>query len=205
MGHESVLQKLRDHWDQLAREDARGHGCPGQGGATDEDFARSGAEFVRAVVEPELMELAAPASEAVALEVGCGPGRILRPLATHFGEVHGVDISREMVGVAKEFVAGAENVTVHLGDGMTLQCVRRLQFDFVLSYDTLSHLPDRRLLEYLLRQCRQRLKPDGLCKLQLDPATISDEEVAQTMERAGLAIQKSQRDDMNLWIWSRRP
>ena len=37
-----------------------------------------------------------------ALEIGCGPGRLMRPMSRHFVEIHGVDVSDEMIALAKE-------------------------------------------------------------------------------------------------------
>src|SRR5439155_4541028 len=39
------------------------------------------------------------------LEIGCGAGRLTRPLAELFGEVHAVDISGKMVAQARQALA----------------------------------------------------------------------------------------------------
>lgn len=205
MAFVSVLQQIRDEWDHLANEDALQHAYPALDGRDEDAFWRSGEELVRSAIEPELAGLPGSEDGSAALDIGCGPGRVLRPLAAHFDEVHGVDVSAEMVRRARACVDDMEGVTVHLGDGMTLQCVRRMAFDLVFSYGTLSQLPDRAFLEYVLRQCKHRLKPDGLCKFQLDVGSFSDNEIARVIDCAGLQLQKSARDDKDLWIWARRP
>ena len=40
--------------------------------------------------------------DAVVLEIGCGFGRLLRPISVRAREAHGVDISSEMVQRATE-------------------------------------------------------------------------------------------------------
>ncbi|NJM28408.1 MAG: methyltransferase domain-containing protein [Pseudanabaena sp. RU_4_16] len=37
-----------------------------------------------------------------ALEIGCGPGRLMLPLSETFGRVQGVDVSGEMIALARE-------------------------------------------------------------------------------------------------------
>src|SRR5260370_8396017 len=45
------------------------------------------------------------------LEIGCGTGRLLEPLARHFGRVFGVDVSGEMVRRGRERLAPLRRVT----------------------------------------------------------------------------------------------
>lgn len=51
------------------------------------------------------------------LNNGCGSGRVTRALAQIFGEVHGVDISGQMIRLAKKELAGLRNARVHQNDG----------------------------------------------------------------------------------------
>ncbi|HZE31709.1 MAG TPA: class I SAM-dependent methyltransferase, partial [Actinoallomurus sp.] len=46
-----------------------------------------------------------------ALDIGCGDGLLVRRLARHAGAVTGVDISGEMIRLAREQSAGLDNVT----------------------------------------------------------------------------------------------
>jgi SAM-dependent methyltransferase len=114
--------------------------------------------------------------------------------------VHGVDVSAEMLRQATPLLQGVAGVHLHVGDGMTLQCVRKVQFDFALSYDTLAHLPDRGLLVYLLRQVRHRLKRGGLFVFELPASSYDEADVLRLAERAGLRPQKTERADNELWI-----
>ena len=41
-------------------------------------------------------------SDANVLELGCGTGRVLMPLASHCGYIHGLDISEAMLNICKE-------------------------------------------------------------------------------------------------------
>jgi cyclopropane fatty-acyl-phospholipid synthase-like methyltransferase len=52
------------------------------------------------------------------LEIGCGVGRVIKPLREKFAEVDGVDISEKMIEFAHEYLAdGRNNGTVLLNDG----------------------------------------------------------------------------------------
>ena len=55
-------------------------------------------------LEWELRRFAANANRRAwrALEIGCGPGRLMKPMSRHFGEIHGVDVSDEMIARARQ-------------------------------------------------------------------------------------------------------
>lgn len=78
-------------------------------------------------------------SASMVVEVGCGNGRISRPLATDGRVVVGVDISRGMLGRAIE--ASADNESAHylMGDAENLPLQDEL-FDACLIYGVLHHL-----------------------------------------------------------------
>lgn len=202
----SDLDQMRDEWDRRAREDALAAACPEVAGQSEAEFWRSGEALVQARVEPEVEPLRAAAGEEplLALEIGCGVGRLLRAMARLFDEVHGIDVSAEMLRRAEAALDGIEGIVLHHGDGMTLQCVRRAEFDFVFSHDTLGHLPDPDLLVYILRQAKHRLKDDGLLLFQLEARQFDDDEVTRLVERTGLRLQKSERANKDLWIWARQ-
>ena len=54
-----------------------------------------------------------------ALEIGCGPGRLMRPMSRHFGEIHGVDVSDEMIRLAREKLRGMPHAHAHRTTGAT--------------------------------------------------------------------------------------
>src|SRR5439155_16310661 len=65
------------------------------------------------------------------IDLGCGTGRLLVPFARRGFWVLGVDLSAEMLKVARE-KAGAEGVAVHLlrANLTELGCVRDATFDY---------------------------------------------------------------------------
>ncbi len=106
------------------------------------------------------MELAQEAGQFrrdLAIEIGCGLGRITRPLADHFNQVVGVDIAEEMLRQARAF-ANASNITYapvpvdhHLpvGDGVA---------DLVIAWTVFRHM-DKSIFAAYLDEARRALKP----------------------------------------------
>jgi SAM-dependent methyltransferase len=92
-----------------------------------------------------------------ALEVGCGTGAFTRLLASRAREVAALDLSPQMIRLAKAQSAGCENIEYLLGDLMQL-ALPAAEYDCIVSIATLHHLP----LESALLKMKDALKPNGL-------------------------------------------
>ncbi len=92
-----------------------------------------------------------------ALEIGCGTGSFARLLAGRCQRVVGVDLSSEMIRVARARSAQFENVEFELADVMTWE-FPKAQFDFICSIATLHHLEQRELFVKM----RDALRPGGV-------------------------------------------
>lgn len=191
----SVLDRMRSTWDEHARRDALAAASGSERPLDEATFARAGETLMADLIVPQLTRIATSteAGARTALDVGCGPGRLLRPLAARFASVHGVDVSGVMLAVARQRLRDVENVRLHRGDGMTLQCVRRHAFDFAIAHDVLSHLPDAALQVYLLRQIGQRLLPGGTL-LVWDRAPREVEALDMLLRGSGLSHVASSED-----------
>jgi SAM-dependent methyltransferase len=91
------------------------------------------------------------------LEIGCGTGEFSRLLARRADRVLAVDLSPQMIRLARERSELYPNIDFVKGDVMT----RRLpqdQFDCIATLTTLHHLPT----EPVLRKIREALKPGGV-------------------------------------------
>ena len=64
------------------------------------------------------LELKRVRGREAALEIGCGPGRLMRPLSRHFAEIHGVDVSDEMIRLAQERLRDTPNAHAHHSVGV---------------------------------------------------------------------------------------
>ena len=163
-----VLQQMRDDWNQRAREDARYYVACGRRGQQDEEFFASAGHVVR-LLEDELKRLPGniPPHARRGLEVGCGPGRLMRPMNRNFGELHGVDVSDEMIRLAEARFSGASGMHLHATNGSDLAPFSSDYFDFVYSYAMFRHVPSREVVLAYFDEIRRVLKAGGLARLQL--------------------------------------
>src|SRR5215813_13218626 len=124
-----VLERMRADWNARADEDANYYVAFGRRGQDDDEFFSTAADVVRAL-EHELKRLH---HRDAALEIGCGPGRLMRPMSRHFAQVHGVDVSDEMIRLACERLRDTPNAHPHHGCGQDLALFSDDSFDFVYS------------------------------------------------------------------------
>ena len=100
MDSPDVLERMRSDWNERAGEDANYYVAFGRKQQEDEEFYATASDVVRDL-EHDLKRF--PGRDA-ALEIGCGPGRLMRPLSRHFHAIHGVDVSDEMIRLAEKYV-----------------------------------------------------------------------------------------------------
>lgn len=102
---------------------------------------------------------------ALAVEIGCGLGRICAGLADSFDQVVGVDISAEMVRQARELVA-RPTVEFRHGDGLTLPDVAAASVDLVVTFTVFQHAPSRAVVRANLAEAARVLRPGGVIAMQ---------------------------------------
>jgi ubiquinone/menaquinone biosynthesis C-methylase UbiE len=166
MNDREVLERMRADWNARARDDARYFVAFARRNQDAEEFQATAADVVRDL-ERELRRLPAGPGRT-ALEIGCGPGRLMRPLSRHFAEIHGVDVSDEMVRRARERLADVPHAHVHLNDGASLAAFAGDTFDFVYSYAVFQHIPSREVVFGYLREAWRVLKPGGYLRCQVN-------------------------------------
>lgn len=196
----SVLDQMRSHWDALAARDALEASRPGSAGQSAGAFFATGQALLDRWSAP-LSTLAngREANALTALDYGCGAGRLLPALGARFGNVFALDLSPTMLARARTLVPPAVSPHFVQGDGMTLQSVRRHRFDLILAVDVLPHFPDPGLVQYVLRQFANRLKPEGLAIVEL----AGDQAGAGLFEHTGLLVDQSEAGPTT-WIRARR-
>jgi 2-polyprenyl-3-methyl-5-hydroxy-6-metoxy-1,4-benzoquinol methylase len=86
-----------------------------------------------------------PSHLARALDIGCGTGEFSRLLAQRSDYVLALDLSPQMIEVAKQKSEGYPNIDYQVGDVMVWGLPAE-QFDCVASIATLHHLPMRSML-----------------------------------------------------------
>jgi len=92
-----------------------------------------------------------------AMEVGCGTGAFARELAKRCQRVVALDLSSEMIRVARDRSRRFGNLEFKLADATTYD-FPKAHFDFICSIATLHHLDQRELLVKL----KEALKPGGI-------------------------------------------
>jgi SAM-dependent methyltransferase len=159
-----VLQRMRADWNERAGEDANYYVAFGRREQDDEEFFSSGADVVRGL-EADFARLP---GRTAALEIGCGPGRLMRPLSRHFAEIHGIDVSDQMIRLATERLRHTPNAHPHHASGSDLALFPDGKFDFVYSYAVFQHIPSRDVVMNYLTEARRVLKPNGILRCQIN-------------------------------------
>ncbi|MCW5977334.1 MAG: methyltransferase domain-containing protein [Bryobacteraceae bacterium] len=160
---------MRAEWNRRAREDANYYVAFGRRDQDEGEFFETGSEMATSLIA-ELRRLPPGIGPRArrALEIGCGPGRLMRPLSRHVGEIHGVDVSDEMIRLARERLRDLPHAHVHHAPGSDLAAFADESFDFVYSYAVFQHIPSREVVLRYLRESRRVLKPGGIARFQLN-------------------------------------
>jgi ubiquinone/menaquinone biosynthesis C-methylase UbiE len=219
---QDLLERMERDWDQRARENARYYVDTAQLDWTDEDFARSGQATVAEQILNDMTNICQGKhpSEMRVLEIGCGSGRVMHALAGIFGQVHGVDISREMIRLAQQWLAGKPNAFVYQNNGVDLAVLGDLVFDFAFSAIVFQHIPSREVIESYVREVCRVLRPGGLFKFQVQGDVrvestpedtwlglpFSDEEAVAMALRCGFEPRyRHGAGEQYFWLWYFKP
>jgi SAM-dependent methyltransferase len=169
------LDAHRSSWEDLGRVDpfwavltdpARRHGRWDPA----EFFATGETEIAALIKRVEALGL--PHDRTLALDFGCGVGRMARPLASHFQNYIGVDISEPMIARAQEWNHECTRCRFILNTTGDLKSFETASVDLVHTRYVLQHLPTERLVRDYIREFVRILKPGGLLVFQL-PCHIS--------------------------------
>lgn len=105
--------------------------------------------------------------EMKVLEIGCGIGRILIPMTTIFGEVVGIDVSKEMIRVAESYIKVIKNCKVFENNGSDLSMFPNNYFDFCYSFIVFQHIPKKEIVQNYINEVSRVLKNGGLFRFQV--------------------------------------
>jgi SAM-dependent methyltransferase len=165
-----LCRKMRDDWDGRALSQGLYFIATGQPDWTEDSFFRSGEENVRDHILTDLGNICRgkDPKQMRVVEIGCGAGRLTRALAAIFGEVHAVDVSPEMIRLAREKLAGRANVHLYLNNGTDLSMLPSGTFHFAFSFIVFQHIPDQAIIEQYVRETHRVLEPGALFKFQVE-------------------------------------
>ncbi|MGH9661466.1 MAG: class I SAM-dependent methyltransferase [Bryobacteraceae bacterium] len=167
---DDLLEKMKSDWDERARENPRYYIADCRRDWSEADFLRSGDQTLTELILTDMLNICQgrhPRDLRV-LEIGCGAGRVTRPLARLFGEVHAVDVSGEMVALARNAVAGLPNARIYRNSGADLDVLGpAADFDFAFSTCVFHHIPSKAVIETYIREVARRLRPGCLFKFEV--------------------------------------
>ncbi len=168
MSDRNIAEQMRADWNGRAVEDAYYYVAFGRKGQDDNEFFASAADVVHAL-EADLKRLPpSPRRARRALEIGCGPGRLMRPMSWNFGEIHGVDVSDKMIALAVQKLKDVPNAFPRATDGTSLSFYADEFFDFVYSYAVFQHIPSAEIVFAYLAEAWRVLKPGGILRCQIN-------------------------------------
>ena len=163
--------RMKKEWDARAKLDplfaiATGHS------QNEDDFWNSGVIDCKEILGMEeqrfsnIVKNKEPSNMRI-LEIGCGIGRILIPMAKIFGETIGVDVSSEMVQLGQKYVTNTHNCKILESNGINLSLFPDNHFDFCYSYIVFQHIPEKKIVEQYIEEVSRVLKPECLFRFQV--------------------------------------
>ena len=173
---------MREDWDQRARDNAFHFVVNNRIEWSEGDFYASGRLTVEAEILSDMVNICQgrEPGQMKVLEIGCGAGRVTQALAQVFGEVHGVDVSGEMIRLARIVLKDIPNAHVCQNDGIDLSVVSGGPFDFAYSSAVFAHIGSREVVETYVQQVRRLLRPGALFKFDVQGSTRVPEEPGAT-------------------------
>ena len=196
----NIVSKMKQDWDRRAKHHAK-YWIATEDYQNEEVFTQSGQMTAEAI----LAKLGAfHRSTWTGLDIGCGIGRVLKPLSPHFHRLIGVDVSAEMINKSKDWLREAPNVDTFETSGVDLSLFPPRHFDLVYSYVAFQHMP-RPVFERYLEEINRVLKTQGYLLFQIPIGSHQDapledtiavrfyefEELQDKLKRSGLEVIES--------------
>jgi len=163
------LERLRRVWNELGADDplwAILSHREKRGGRWDEEEFFAAGEAEVAAIEAMCAPLARPQARRLALDFGCGVGRLTRALASRYADVVGVDISPSMLERARALNAHIPNMRFVENAHSRLDFLADASVDFIYSTITLHHIPPALQRAYIAEFARA-LAPGGIAVFQI--------------------------------------
>jgi len=149
------LNSYKDTWNN--RVDSLKSGAIAVDGSTDEQTLLSNGQWTADQMKAALQLT----GDEVVLELGCGVGRIGKLLAPHCQHWIGVDISENMLKVARVRLNDTDNVSFHALPRNDLSMIEDHSVDKAYSVAVFCHLDKEDLFNYL-RELNRVVKPGGV-------------------------------------------
>ena len=167
---ESKINEMRNTWNGLSKQSKLGFIAHLKDNQTWnlQEFHLAGVRFVDQMIDRFEDYGETKLSHSTILEIGCGVGRFLKPLACHFRYVIGVDISEEMLKVANENCSCLPNIETRLNHGSDLPGVEDNSLDYCVSAGVFQHITHIEVIISYIREAIRVLKPGGTFLFQFE-------------------------------------
>lgn len=167
--HQRWLADTRRFWDADSAFEARYRricSSPDFDATTDETTLQSLWEKETQEALPRILKGIPIQNNWTCLEIGCGIGRLMKPIAARCKRVIGVDLSEKMVNWSRSYLSDTPNTEVRLNNGRSLIGIDDHSIDFVYSHLAFQHITLFEIVECYLREIARVLKPGGYCRIQ---------------------------------------
>ncbi len=160
------LRDMRSYWDACARDNAMRHIAVNDW-ETEEIFHKCGERDLERLLSNINREYLKSGNYNV-LEIGCGIGRIIRPLAVRYPNlnIYGVDVSEEMIRKGKQRLNEFKNIKLFANNGKDLNIFEDKYFHLVYSYIVFQHIPRKFVLKYF-EEISRKLIESGVLIFQM--------------------------------------
>ncbi len=173
----SHLDELEWNWDGFAEKDPfwaiLAEDGLNKNRWSSEQFFQTGIDEIDSLIKYiDSLHLNGKFSMGTALDFGCGVGRLTQPLAEHFKEVCGIDISLNFIELANKFNKCPEKCHYYLNKRNDLTIFKNDTFDLIYSNIVLQHMKPAYSKRYITEFMRV-LAPGGLLIFQIPSRNIT--------------------------------
>ncbi|WP_447970077.1 methyltransferase domain-containing protein [Nitrospira sp. M1] len=172
----NIITKMKHDWDRRAQHHTR-YWIATEDYENEEVFAESGqrtADAILSTLGPRYRK------GWTGLDIGCGIGRVLKPLSCSFHKLMGIDVSAEMIMKSKAWLRDIPNAATFETSGVDLKLFPYRHFDFVYSYVAFQHMP-RPVFDRYLEEINRVLKKQGLLVFQIPIGNQPDAPMEDTI------------------------
>jgi SAM-dependent methyltransferase len=182
----NIATKMKTDWNRRAKHHAQ-YWIASENFQDDDTFAQSGSQSARA-----LLTALSPYYDPtwMVLDIGCGIGRMLKPLAPHFRHLVGIDVSGEMIKKSQTWLEGLKNVETMETSGVDLSPFPSEHFNLVYSYVAFQHMP-RQVFERYVEESNRVLKLHGYLAFQIPMGFYQDAPIEDT-----IGVRNYQKDEV---------
>ncbi|MFH0882572.1 MAG: methyltransferase domain-containing protein [bacterium] len=129
-----------------------------------------------------------PRPEWTILDIGCGIGRMVKPLRERFARVDGVDIAETMIEMGNQYLSDASgHGRLLVNSGYDLKPLPANDYDLVYSTIVFQHIRSASVVRNYLRETLRVLKPGGVFRLQVHDT--SNPKMGRFDEEADASVQ----------------